>query len=116
MPQPLFKMPNSKDEFLLFVLANNKFNSLVAGMRWVYDRASYNTSNETVNRRMAVWIRNNWNWLIKDFEIKDGKITFEFAVQGVVTGNAWSVEIKSPIEQERNLYLFVRDLYDIQSV
>lgn len=111
MPAPLVKLPNSKDEFLVFVLENGKFKSLVSVLRWIYSRTSVN-SQEVIERRMAVWIRNNWHWLVKDYQfVNDGDhLRIEFAIKHVVNGNAWSVPRTSRIMQEKELYYYVKSL------
>lgn len=112
MPAPLVKLPKNREEFLVYRLSDHKFKSMVAMLRWVYDRANYNTSNETVNRRMAIWIRNNWSWAIKEctFDNEKARITFKFAVTGVVTGNTWSVDYCSGIPAEEKLFEYARPL------
>lgn len=111
MPAPLVKLPNSKEEYLLFVLENHKFNSVVSLLRWFYTKASKNINNRDVNRRMATWIRNNWSWIVKDFQIDDNKLLIEFSVNGILVGNEWSVNKDSGIKEERGLYEYAEKLY-----
>lgn len=110
MPEPLIKLPKSREEYLVYRLDNNRFNNMVALLRWVYQRANYLNSNEVVFRRMAVWIRNNWSWVVKSYTFEENRLVIEFSVSGIVTSNEWGVDCDSEISEEKELFLFAEGM------
>jgi len=108
MSAPLVNLPNSREAYLLYRLEDNRFKSMVALMRWVYQRSNYNNSNEVVFKRLAVWIRNNWSWAVKSYTFNDRRLIIEFSVTGIVSSDQWGVDLDTVIGEEKQLIEFAR--------
>jgi hypothetical protein len=108
---PLANMPRTEEELILHVLSNTKHQSLVGALRVVY---VWTTGGNGVEKRMAIWIRNNWNWVVKkhEFVYLDDRemLEIEFNFTGIVLGNHWTVQSDSLILPEQKLYAFVKEI------
>jgi len=106
MPTPLGKLPHSEEDLVMFSLSTSR--TLVGTMRYLYCYTS--NPGEHVDKRFSIWIRNNWNWAVKDFLIvcRDSDVSLveleiEFAFSSIVLGNKWAVDSHSKWVAEREL-------------
>jgi hypothetical protein len=113
MPTPLGKLPHSEEDLVMFSLSTSR--TLVGTMRYLY--AYSDSPDEHVDKRFSIWIRNNWDWAVKDFlivcrdsDVNVFELEIEFAFASIVLGNKWAVDSQSKWAADRELFQYAMNL------
>ena len=114
MATSLGKLPNSEEDLVMFSLSTKR--TLVGTMRYLYTYSD--NPAEHVSNRFSTWIRNNWNWAVKDFlivrfcesDVNIVQLKIEFAFSSIILGNKWTVDSQGKWVAERELVQYAMSL------
>lgn len=112
MPTPLGKLPHSEEDLVMFSLSTSR--TLVGTMRYLYTYSA--NPDEDVSNRFSIWIRNNWDWAVKDFlivrysDLDMVQLKIEFAFSSIILGNKWTVDSRGKWAADRELFQYAMSL------